>query len=224
MEIILNNVSKVLGNSTVLDNISISLKSGNTYGLWGINGSGKTMLMRVISGLIHPTAGEVFINERQIKGQNNFPESMGLLIENPVFLNRYTGYTNLEMLAMINKTIGENEIKDALMRVGLDPEERRKYRKYSLGMKQRLGIACAIMERPDLLILDEPLNSLDENGIEEVLKIIKEEQERGALIIVSCHDYLTLTSMANEVFQIVAGKITKQLKKTDSGSFIEVQT
>lgn len=223
MEITVNNVSKKFGPTTVLDKVNLSLKSGNVYGFQGINGSGKTMLMRMIAGLIHPTEGEVSVDGKLLHGQNSFPESMGLLIENPAFLGGYTGYQNLEMLASINRKIGKEEIQDSLTRVGLDPDDKKKYRKYSLGMKQRLGIACAIMEKPDLIILDEPLNSLDENGIEMVLSIIRDEKERGALIIMACHDYETLTAMTDEIFRIVAGKISRHLQKTDYENFSEAR-
>lgn len=135
MEITVNNVSKKFGPTTVLDKVNLSLKSGNVYGFQGINGSGKTMLMRMIAGLIHPTEGEVSVDGKLLHGQNSFPESMGLLIENPAFLGGYTGYQNLEMLASINRKIGKEEIRGSLTRVGLDPDDKKKYRKYSLGMK-----------------------------------------------------------------------------------------
>jgi ABC-2 type transport system ATP-binding protein len=222
MEIILNQVSKIFRHTTVIDKVNLSLRSGNVYGFQGINGSGKTMLMRLISGLIYPTSGTVTIDGRQLKGQNSFPESMGLLIENPAFLNRYSGYKNLELLAYINRRAGADEIRDSMARVGLDPGEKKKYRKYSLGMKQRLGIACAIMEKPDLIILDEPLNSLDEEGIDKVLRIIQQEKERGALLIIACHDYEALQGMATEIFRLVAGKVVKHLRKGAGGDFSEV--
>jgi ABC-2 type transport system ATP-binding protein len=223
MEIIMNQVSKKFRHTTVIDEVSLSLHSGNVYGFQGINGSGKTMLMRLISGLIYPTFGAVTINGRQLKGQDNFPKNMGLLIENPAFLNGYSGYKNLELLAYINHKINCDEIRNSMMRVGLDPDEKKKYRKYSLGMKQRLGIACAIMEKPDLIILDEPLNSLDEDGIDKVLRIIQQEKERGALLIIACHDYESLKDMTSEIFRLVAGKIVKHLLKGADSVFSEVK-
>ena len=222
MEITVDNAVKQFGPNTVLDNINLSLQSGNVYGFQGINGCGKTMLMRLIAGLIYPTAGKVCINGKVLKGQNSFPDSMGILIENPAFLNDYSGFQNLKMLASIKGIIGPADIENAIQRVGLDPADKKKYRKYSLGTKQRLGIACAIMEKPDLLILDEPLISLDENGIESVLSIIQEEKRRGALIIMACHDYEALATSADEIFRITAGRITKHLNKTAKGTFEEV--
>jgi ABC-2 type transport system ATP-binding protein len=221
MEIMLNNVSKTLKSTTVISDVNMHLRSGKVYGFQGINGSGKTMLMRLISGLIHPTCGEVIADGKLLKGINTFPNNMGILIENPTFLNRYSGFENLRMLTKISNTIGDDEIRYTLSRVGLEPTDKKKYRKYSLGMKQRLGIACAIMERPDLLILDEPLNSLDEDGIRLVLRIIKEEKDRGVLVIIACHDYETLSEVSDELFRIVAGKITKHLVKVCNGNYEE---
>lgn len=180
MEIILRNISKQLGTTMVLDAVSMQLLSGKIYGFQGINGSGKTMLMRAISGLIHPTSGEVVIDGKILGGQNSFPQNMGLLIETPSFLGSYSGFDNLKMLASLSDTtLTDTDIINVLSRVGLCESSRVKYKKYSLGMRQRLGIACAIMESPALLILDEPFNSLDQDGIEKVQKIIKEEKERG---------------------------------------------
>lgn len=219
MKIELHHVEKRFGPTTVISDMNLSLHGGRAYGLQGINGSGKTMLMRLISGLIYPTSGEVLINNKVLGGSNSFPESMGLLIENPSFLDSYTGLQNLKLLASIKAKASDNEIRGALMRVGLDPEDKRKYRKYSLGMKQRLGIACAIMEKPELLILDEPINSLDEEGLERVRAIVREERERGACIVLSCHDFEELSTMADEIYKIVAGKLVKRLIKNQEGVF-----
>ncbi len=220
MVIELQSVVKQFGPDTVLDRISLTLRSGVVYGFQGINGSGKTMLMRLISGLIYPTSGTVLIDGTPKTGQNNFPESMGLLIETPSFVPGQTGFENLRMLAGIKGKISDPEVEHALERVGLDPHDRRKYRKYSLGMKQRLGIACAIMERPDLLILDEPVNALDEDGIALVKQIVREEKERGALVLLSCHDFESLSEMSDVIFRLVAGKITRKTVKRN-GTFVE---
>ena len=136
-------------------------------------------------------------------------------------MNNYSGIRNLEMLAAITDRISRDDVKSAIKRLGLEPKDKKKYRKYSLGMKQRLGIACAIMEKPELLILDEPFISLDEDGVKTVLQIIKDEKARGALIIVACHDYEMLTELADEIFRITAGKVSKHLTKTDEGSYVE---
>lgn len=223
MTIEVKNMTKRFGPTTVLDKINIELHSGVAYGFQGINGCGKTMLMRLIAGLVHPTEGSVLVNGKELRGQNSFPENMGLLIENPSFLSNYSGYENLKMLASIKDCISADEVKDALRRVGLNPDDKKKYRKYSLGMKQRLGIACAIMEKPDLLILDEPLISLDEDGIAATKQIVQEEKARGAIVILACHDYDSLVAMTDEIFRITAGRITKHLINTADGTFCEAE-
>lgn len=223
MEIRIKDVTKCFGNTTVIRGVNMELHSGKVYGFQGINGCGKTMLMRLIAGLIYPTEGKVEIDGKMLQGQNSFPESMGLLLENPVFLGQYSGYENLSLLGKIRGKIGKDEVKQAIQRVGLDPSDKKKYRKYSLGMKQRLGIACAIMEAPDLLILDEPLISLDEDGIETTLKIIRQEKNRGALVILACHDYEILADVADEIFRLTAGKVTKHFVKKADDSFKEAE-
>ena len=159
-EIVVNEVSKSIRGVPIINSVSMTLVSGNVYGFQGINGSGKTMLMRLICGLIYPTKGEIVIDGKRLGKEITFPQSVGLLLENPAFLDGYTGHENLEMLASIKNRITREEIHEAIASVGLDPLDKRKYKKFSLGMKQRLGIAAAIMEKPDILILDEPTNSL----------------------------------------------------------------
>lgn len=223
MEIILKNVSKHFGPSIVLDDISMKLLSGHIYGFQGINGSGKTMLMRAISGLIHPSSGEVFVNGIPLGGENNFPKNMGLLIETPSFLGNQSGFSNLKMLAGLSPNpVSDEEIRNTLVQLGLSAVADKKVRKYSLGMRQRLGIACAIMEKPELLILDEPFNSLDEDGIEKLRQIISENKVRGALIIIACHDYELLSSVSDDIFKLVAGKLTRHIQKDENGEFHEV--
>jgi ABC-2 type transport system ATP-binding protein len=203
----LKNASKVIKGKPVLENINIRLQDGKVYGLKGINGSGKTMMMRMISGLIYPTEGTVFMDGKELGKDISFPEQMGILIENPVFLDSYTGFDNLKMLASIRGNASEQDISDALIRVGLDPADKRKYRKYSLGMKQRMGIAAALMERPKILILDEPLNALDAAGIRLFSEIIKREREKGTLIILSCHDEGKLEEYSDILITMENGKI-----------------
>lgn len=223
MKLTIDKASKKIGETTILDHVSLQLSGGHCYGFQGINGSGKTMLMRLISGLIFPTEGEIHIDGRKSDRKHPFPDSMGLLIENPSFLDRYSGLKNLEMLASINGHITHAQVAKAISRVGLDPQDSKKFKKYSLGMKQRLGIACAIMEKPDLIILDEPFNSLDEQGIEDLRAIIHEEKKRGALVVISCHDKDLLTAAADEIFHITAGRITKHSVKASDGVFVEEQ-
>ena len=156
----------------------------------GINGSGKTMLMRLITGLIRPSKGTVKIDGKELHKDISFPESCGLLLENPAFVESYSGYGNLELLTSVKGVATKEDIRNTILLVGLNPDDKKKYRKYSLGMKQRLGIAAAVVERPDIVILDEPTNSLDSDGVEMVKEVIKEQKRRGALVILACHDML----------------------------------
>lgn len=211
MEIQIKNATKIIKGNVILDNVSLSLHSGMIYGLQGPNGSGKTMLMRLVSGLIRATSGEVRIDGQLLGKEMDFPHSIGLLIETPAFLPNHTGLKNLELLAQIKNEIGAEDVRNAIQRVGLNPDDKRTFRRYSLGMKQRLGIASAIMERPDILILDEPINALDENGVAQICEIIKEERDRGALIIIACHDAHILESMADEIYSIYEGKVKKKV-------------
>jgi ABC-2 type transport system ATP-binding protein len=212
-EIVVNEVSKSIYGVPIINSISMKLVSGNVYGFQGINGSGKTMLMRLICGLIYPTKGEIIIDGKRLGKEITFPQSVGLLLENPAFLDSYTGYENLEMLASIKNIITREEIHEAITSVGLDPLDKRKYKKFSLGMKQRLGIAAAIMEKPDILILDEPTNSLDSSGVSLVKTIIAKERGRGAIIILACHDLPVLQDVSDEIFLLEQGKITEHLYK-----------
>lgn len=204
----LNNVKKIIHGATVVDDISAEFESGTVYGLSGYNGSGKTMLMRLVAGLIRPSTGTVTIDGKQLCKDLDFPPSLGMLIENPAFLNPYTGIQNLRLLAGIKNIINDDQIVQALEAVGLNPTDKRRYRKYSLGMKQRLGVAAAIMEQPDILILDEPTNALDPDGVLKIIEIVMQERERGAIIILSCHDHDTLTAMSDYIYTIENGRIT----------------
>lgn len=206
----IQNLSKKIKKADILEEINLRMEGGRIYGLRGKNGSGKTMLMRAICGLILPTKGKVIIGGEELGKDISFPRSIGVLIENPSFLNTHTGYKNLEILADINGKINEEQINNTLQSVGLEPMDKRKYKKYSLGMKQRLGIACAVMEQPDIIILDEPINALDEAGVQQVRAILKEHKERGALIIVACHDKEELELLADEIYYIENGRIINE--------------
>lgn len=210
MEITIENVSKSIKGVPILTDISLNLCGGMVYGLQGPNGSGKTMLMRLIAGLIRPTSGLVKINEKVLGREIDFPSSMGLLIESPAFLPNYTGIKNLELLASIQNRIHIQQIRQTLAYVGLDPDDGRKVRKYSLGMKQRLGIAAAVMEQPDLILLDEPTNALDTEGLDQISELICRERRRGALIVLASHDVAVLERVSDKVFTIREGSIIKQ--------------
>ena len=207
MSIVFDGVTKVIGHNTLIDHINCTMQTGSITGLKGINGSGKTMMMRLIAGLIYPTEGRVVVEGKVVGKEIGFPPSLGLMLENPAFLDAYSGYENLKLLAGINHRISDSSIRKALSRVGLLENKDKKYRKYSLGMKQRLGIAAAIMEEPALLLLDEPTNSLDESGVELVMQIAREERDRGATVVLSCHDTAILEGLADEIISLERGRI-----------------
>lgn len=206
MQIKINNLTKKIHGTTVLNNISLEFNSNKIYGLSGKNGSGKTMLMRAISGLIRPTDGEIIIGDGILGKDFSFPPSIGVLIENPSFIPKYTGFKNLKLLASIQNKTSDSEIKQTLNDVGLDPEDKRPYRKYSLGMKQRLGIACAIMEKPQIILLDEPINALDESGITLIKELLLKLSD-NSIIIISCHDREELEYLSDEIFVMSEGRI-----------------
>ena len=210
MKIKIEHLTKTIKGACVLDDVNMELESGNIYGFQGKNGSGKTMLLRAVSGLIYATRGTIQIDGNIIGKDMAFPPEVGVLIENPAFLGEYSGYDNLKMLASIRGK--EIEIKDVLKKVGLDPCDKRKYRKYSLGMKQRLGIACAIMEEPKLLILDEPFNALDQAGQQEIAQIIVEMKKKGCLILLTSHDKEELEKLSDEIFLVENGTFRKKIK------------
>lgn len=215
MNIKISHVSKIIKNNPVIKDISMELQSGAVYGFKGINGSGKTMLMRLISGLIRPSQGEISMNGKILGKDISFPNSIGVFLENPAFLDAYSGFNNLKLLASIKSVASDDDIRNTLLRVGLDPDSNKKYKKYSLGMKQRLGIAAAIMEKPEIVILDEPTNSLDEDGVDLVKHIVRNEKERGALVIVSCHDEEILKGMSDEVFLLEQGRLIGHIMEED---------
>ena len=211
----LEDYCKSFKSAEVLKNINLTLESGKVIGLKGKNGSGKTMLMRAISGLILPTSGKVYINDKELGRHISFPPSIGILIENPSFISNYTGFKNLKILASIQNRISDDEIRDARRKVGLDPDDKRTFKKYSLGMKQRLGIAAAIMERPDIVILDEPINALDEAGAGLIKGLLDELKANGSLIIIACHDTEELNYLSDEIYEIYDGEITGHIEHPD---------
>lgn len=218
MIIEIEDISKKIQGTTVLDHVTMHMESGYIYGLLGRNGSGKTMLMRLICGLIRPTEGKVTIDGRRQWRDYSFPPDLGMLIETPTFLPDFTGFENLWLLASIQKLITESQIRETLVRVGLDPEDKRHTRKYSLGMKQRLGIACAIMENPHLLVLDEPFNALDVDGYELMKNIMLEEKEKGSLILLACHNREDLENLSDVLYKVEQGRFTLYTAKKGSAT------
>lgn len=210
-EIEVKNLCKTINKNMVLDNINLHMVSGQVYGFQGINGSGKTMLMRALIGLIHPTSGTILINQKELGKDMDFPKSIGFLLENPTFLDMYSGPYNLRLLAGVDNNISADminkEIDSLIEEVGLKSAGNKKYKKYSLGMKQRLGIAAAVLGNPDIVVLDEPTNALDDDGKDMVKRIVKMQKERGALVIISCHEMQTLEELSDEIIRLREGRI-----------------
>ena len=198
---------KKLGGNTVLDHVSLELTGGKVYGLKGKNGSGKTMLLRAICGLIRPTKGSVELDGRVLGKDMTFPESLGILLENPGFIPEYTGMENLKILAELRDVGKEEQIAAVMRKVGLDPDEKKTYRNYSLGMKQKLGIAAAIMEEPALILLDEPTNALDVESVERFRDIVRELRNEDRILVIASHDMQELDACCDEVFQMENGRI-----------------
>ncbi len=210
MYIEIKNLSKTIKNVDVLKNISIEMESGKIYGFRGKNGSGKTMLMRAICGLIFPSEGEIWIHGEKLGTDISFPRSIGAMIETPGFIEHYSAFDNLRALASLKKQVSDEEIIEILSVLGLDAADKKKVKKYSLGMRQKLGIAAALMENPELIVLDEPINALDEKSVEIVKKLLLEHKARGACIIISCHDREELEFLSDEIFMIEDGKIIRK--------------
>ena len=206
----LQNVTKRIKENTVLDNVSYTFKSGFVYGLYGQNGSGKTMLLRAISGLINLDSGSIFIDGEKLHDKIEFPPETGIVIENMELLPECSAKRNLQMLAKIKNIADEKDIIFSLERVGLDPDSEKKVKKLSLGMKQRLNIAQAIFENQKIILLDEPTNALDEEAVQLIYKIIREEKSRGATIIVATHHKEDLKEVCDVILKIAEGKIVEE--------------
>lgn len=203
----IGHLTKVLKKHTVLNDVTLELEENRIHGFVGQNGSGKTMLFRAVSGLIVPTSGTVEVFGKVIGKDVSFPESLGLVLENIGLYPQYSGFQNLKLLASIQKKITDEDIREAISRVGLNPEDKRPVRKYSLGMKQRIVLAQAIMERPALLILDEPTNALDEEGVELIRGLVRAEQERGATVLVSSHNREDIEQLCDTVTVLENGRV-----------------
>lgn len=209
-EIIIENLSKTIKNNKILDNVNLTFESGHVYGLVGRNGSGKTMLLRAICGLIFPDSGKVIIDGKQLHKDISFPESCGIIIENTDLLPNFSAFDNLKMLSEIKNTANDNMIKSAIKSVELDPDSKKKVKTFSLGMKQRLSIAQALFEDPDILLLDEPTNALDEDGVNDVRRILLEQKKKNKLIIIASHNKEDISLLSDTVISVSNGRFQRK--------------
>ncbi len=205
--ITVKNVTMKFKGQVVLNDINIDFEMGKIYGIIGRNGSGKTVLLKCICGLLLPTAGTVTVNDKIIGRDVDFPENTGFIIENPAFLQNYSALKNLKYLASIKGKIDEQTIRTFIKLVGLNPDDKKAVGKYSLGMRQRLGIAQALMENPDIIILDEPMNALDNVGVDEIRQVILKMRDRGKLIIIASHIREDIELLCDNVYEMNAGQI-----------------
>lgn len=205
----IENVTKKFGSYAALDGISLSFEKGKIHGMIGRNGSGKTVLFKCICGFLRVDDGAVFVDGKQIGKEIEAPESIGAIIETPGFLPGYSARQNLQFLAGIRRKIGKKEIDEAIRKVGLDPEAKKHVGKYSLGMRQRLGIAQAIMEDQKYLILDEPMNGLDKQGVEDVRKLLLQLKEQGKLILIASHNKADIDILCDEVYEMESGTMKR---------------
>lgn len=208
--IVIDNVSKTLKGNKVLDNIDYVFEEGKIYGLFGRNGCGKTMFLRMVAGLIIPDEGTVTIDGNVLHKDISFPKSTGIVIEHMEMLPEYSAYDNLKILAKINKIASDEDIIKVIQSVGLDPYSKKKVRKYSLGMKQRLNIAQAIFENQKIILLDEPTNAIDEDGIQLIYEKLKELRADGATIIMATHNKEDIEELCDEIIRIDGGRIVNE--------------
>lgn len=201
----IRNVSKKFGEEIVLKNITHDFECGLVHGIVGMNGSGKTVLLKCICGFLFPTEGRIYVKEKRVGRDIDFPESLGMIIESPGFLPNLSGFKNLKLLASLRGKIDDETIRSAIRCVGLDAESKKHVGKYSMGMRERLGIAQAIMEDPDLLILDEPFNGLDKQGVQEVYDLIMELNDQGKTIFLVSHNAADIEMLCDTVCEMDAG-------------------
>ncbi len=215
MHIKTTNISKQFKNNVLFTNVNLDLYSGKIYGLIGHNGSGKTVLMKILTGVMKPTTGTVEIDDKTLHQDIQILPEVGVIFEKPEFFNDLTGKENLELLAKINKRIDDKKIIEAMKQVNLDPNNQNKVKDYSLGMVQRLGIAQAIMEDQKILILDEPTNALDQDGVVSILRLLKQKKEEGCLILISSHQLDEIFAVCDEVYQINHKNLVKVDKQEE---------
>lgn len=204
------HISKTIRGREILRDVSLELHSGQVYGFVGRNGSGKTMLFRALSGLMGLNSGTVRWGDQVLKRDFAVLPNLGIVLENVGLYPNLTGLENLRYLANIQKKCTQEDLRGVLERVGLDPDDKRTYGKYSLGMKQRLAIAQAIMEKPDVLMLDEPTNALDSEAVAQVREIITQEKERGALVLLASHNYEDIRLLSDEVYRLASGRLREE--------------
>lgn len=203
----IENLTKTFGTQTVISDVFGTFYPGKIYGFVGRNGSGKTVLMKMILGFIKPTSGTIKVNGKQVGKEIDIPDDIGAIIETPGFLPEYSAFQNLKLMAMIRGKITSERIRETIKLVGLDPDSKKHVGKYSLGMRQRLGIAQAIMEDPQILLLDEPLNGLDNDGVEEMRNVLLKQKDQGKLIIIASHSKEDIDILCDEIFRFDHGKI-----------------
>lgn len=208
MELIVKNVSKTIGHKEILKNVNLTLKSGRVYGFVGRNGSGKTMLFRAISGLMNVSSGEIWLDEKVLHRDMKVLPDLGIVLENAGLYPDLSAKDNLRMLANINRKVTDKRIEEIIRIMELDPSDKKPFKKFSLGMKQRLVLAQAFMENPEILMLDEPTNALDEKGIELVRKLILEEKKKGTLVLLASHNREDIEMVADEVFVVKNGMVS----------------
>ncbi len=206
--IIVEEISKSYKGINVLNHVTVSFEKGKIHGIIGRNGSGKTVLIKIICGLVRPDEGRAQVNGKVIGKDIDFPENIGVIIEAPGFLPSLSAYKNLDYLASLRGAIGKEQIRNAISMVGLDPDEKKHVGKYSLGMKQRLGLAQAIMENPDILILDEPMNALDKNGVTEIRELLLRLKENGKTILIVSHNSDDIHMLCDTVHELDNGTLS----------------
>ena len=207
--IVIEHVSKIFGENKVLDDVCVCFEKGRIHGIIGRNGSGKTMLMKCICGFVPVTSGSIQVRGKKVGKDIDVPQNMGIIIETPGFLNGYSGYNNLKFLANINNKISEEKIIETLKLVKLDPHNKKHVGKYSLGMRQRLGLAQALMEDPDILILDEPMNGLDQSGVEEMREVLAALAKKGTTILMANHNAEDIEILCDTVHEMDLGVISR---------------
>lgn len=214
MKLEIKNLKKQFGDTVVLEDVNLTFSSGHIYGFVGRNGSGKSVLLKMICGFYSPSEGTILQDGRDYTKANEFPKNTRALIEKPKFLPDLTGYENLELLASIQNKIGKKEIEEVMKRLNMEGEKNKKYSKYSLGTKQKLGIAQVLMEDPDIMILDEPLNGIENKTAEIIRNILKEEKAKGKIILIASHIKEDIENLADEVYEVDGGRV--KLMTSDS--------